>query len=62
LTLDSSQSCELQTCYSDVQVGELLAYIGSTGHLEIAIRNGNAAQQFNFGCGTPVKLSPIDAT
>lgn len=29
--------------FSDVKEGELLAYIGSSGYLEIGIRNGNAA-------------------
>jgi S-adenosylmethionine hydrolase len=36
--------------FSDVKRGELLAYIGSGGHLEIAVREGSAWEKFkSFG-------------
>ncbi len=35
----------LSRTFSDVPVGQWLAYFGSTGRLEIAIRQGNAAEQ-----------------
>jgi len=35
----------ISTTYSDVEEGEFLAYIGSSGFLEIGIRNGNAAEK-----------------
>lgn len=37
--------------YSDVEVGQFLAYIGSSGYLEIGIRNGNAAQKIGAYIG-----------
>lgn len=40
--------------YSAVAEGELLALIGSHGLLEIAIRNGHAANQLNLSFGAPV--------
>ncbi len=36
----------LRRTFAEVEVGEPLAYIGSTGRLEIAIRQGNAAETF----------------
>ncbi|MFN3781073.1 MAG: S-adenosyl-l-methionine hydroxide adenosyltransferase family protein [Candidatus Kapaibacteriota bacterium] len=37
--------------YTDVDEGEYLAYIGSSGFLEIAIRNGNAAKMIGAYLG-----------
>lgn len=37
--------------YSDVESGEFLAYIGSSGYLEIGIRNGNAGKSLNAFIG-----------
>lgn len=34
-----------------------LAYVGSTGHLEIAIRDGNAAAQLGITVGEPVQVT-----
>lgn len=42
--------------FADVPTGSPLAYIGSTGRLEIAIRNGNAAQVFNVNRGYLIQL------
>jgi uncharacterized membrane protein YedE/YeeE len=41
----------LKQTYSDVEKGQPLALIGSSGHLEIAVRDGNAAEglQIRFG-------------
>ncbi len=33
--------------FSDVRKGQLLAYVGSGGHLEIAVRNGSAWERFS---------------
>lgn len=43
--------------YADVAVGELLALIGSSNHLEIAIRNGNAARTLGVTTGDPVRVA-----
>ena len=45
----------LSYTFADVQEGELLAYTGSTrGHIEIAVRNGNAARQLGLEVGDTV--------
>ncbi len=37
--------------YSDVEPGEFVAYIGSSGYLEIGIRDGNAAREIDSFIG-----------
>ena len=44
----------LSRCYADAPIGEPLALIGSCGRLEIAIRNGNAAEEFQTDRGRRV--------
>jgi S-adenosyl-L-methionine hydrolase (adenosine-forming) len=44
----------LRTTYADVNPGEIVALIGSTGMLEIAINRGNAATQLRAVPGTIV--------
>ena len=44
----------LSRCYADAPVGEPVALIGSGGRLEIAIRNGNAAEEFQADLGRRV--------
>lgn len=46
----------LRHTFADVPVGELVAYIGSSGHLEIALREGNAAQRLNMEIGDEILL------
>jgi S-adenosyl-L-methionine hydrolase (adenosine-forming) len=46
----------LVTTYGDVDPGELLAYIGSAGTLEIAVREGSAAERLAAGRGTRVSV------
>jgi hypothetical protein len=43
--------------YSAVESGEPLAIVDSWGQLEVAVRNGNAAQHFSAGVGTVVRVS-----
>ena len=43
--------------YAAVPEGTLLAIVGSWGVVEIAVRNGNAAQQLGAGPGTPVTVA-----
>ncbi|HEV8245787.1 MAG TPA: SAM-dependent chlorinase/fluorinase [Polyangiaceae bacterium] len=40
--------------YADVAAGELVAYLGSFGQLEVGVRNGSAARELKAGTGTPV--------
>jgi len=42
--------------FSDVEAGQPVAYHGSSGVLELALRNGNAAQSCGFQRGTPVLM------
>jgi S-adenosylmethionine hydrolase len=42
--------------YSDVLEGELTALVGSSGLVEIAVRNGNAAARLGAGPGTRVRV------
>jgi S-adenosyl-L-methionine hydrolase (adenosine-forming) len=51
------QRAPLLRTFSDVASGTMLAYIGSSGHLEIAIRDGNAATVINIDIGAPVTVS-----
>jgi len=42
--------------YSDVREGEFAVLVGSSGLVEIAVRNGNAAERLRAGPGTRVRV------
>jgi S-adenosylmethionine hydrolase len=42
--------------YSDVPVGAPCALVGSSGRLEVAVRNGSGARQLGGHTGTPVRV------
>jgi S-adenosylmethionine hydrolase len=42
--------------YADVKAGKPLALIGSSGLLEIAVRNGSAAKALKLKVGSPVTI------
>lgn len=42
--------------YAQATPGDLIALIGSSGHLEISIANGNAAQTLGLGPDAPIIL------
>jgi len=42
--------------YAQVEPGRALALIGSIGMLEVAVNQGNAAEHFKAGVGTPVTI------
>lgn len=46
----------ISTTFSSVVSGDIVAYKGSSGLLEIAIRNGNAAKQLQAGFQTKISL------
>lgn len=52
----AGREVKLQRTYADVAEGELLALINSDGLLEIAVRNGSAAQKLGVSRGAPVRL------
>lgn len=45
----------LKRTYNDVATGGLLAYVGSGGAIEIAVRNGSAARRLGVGIGARVR-------
>jgi S-adenosylmethionine hydrolase len=47
----------ISSTFSDVEVGQPLAYVGSEGGLEIAINQGNAAREYNVKQGDIVTVS-----
>lgn len=49
----------LRRTFSDVGPGELLAYVGSSGYLEIAVREGNAAARLGVTTGDPVRIEGL---
>lgn len=42
--------------YTDVEKGEAVAYFGSAGRLEIAVRDGNAAEALEVGVGATISM------
>jgi hypothetical protein len=46
----------LKRTYADGALGELIALIGSSDHLELAVRNGSAAKRLGVGIGDQVKV------
>ncbi|UCC65856.1 MAG: SAM-dependent chlorinase/fluorinase [Anaerolineae bacterium] len=46
----------IRPTYGDAPVGEVLALIGSIGHLEIAVAGGSATQALGLGVGAEVRL------
>ena len=49
----------LARTFADVAPGQALAYVGSSGLVELAVRDGSAALRFGVGVGAPVKLRRI---
>jgi S-adenosyl-L-methionine hydrolase (adenosine-forming) len=45
------------TVFADGNAGEPVAYIGSSGYVEIAVNKGNASKTLGIGRGTPVLLT-----
>ena len=45
----------LRRTFSDVPSGEVVAFVGSGGTVEIAVRDGNAAHRLGFSVGAPVR-------
>ena len=54
--LVAGQMLPIVRTYSDVDIGEATALVGSSGFLEVAVRNGNAAQLLQLERGFEVVL------
>ena len=46
----------LRSTYGQVQPGELLVYFGSGGALEIAVRDGSAAERLGASIGSRIRV------
>ena len=54
----AGRDVEVRRTYADAAPGEAVAVVGSSGLLEIAVREGNAAQVLHLTRGTTVRLHP----
>ena len=59
VTIGSVRLSGLARTFADVKPGEVLAYVGSSGHLEIAVRDGSAARELGAGPGSPVQVQSL---
>ncbi|MGD2145658.1 MAG: SAM-dependent chlorinase/fluorinase [Anaerolineae bacterium] len=57
VTVGGQEIARLHRTYADVEHGQLLALVGSEGHLEIAVREGSGADELGLKPGDPVELS-----
>jgi len=53
-----SEALSVLGCYADAEPGELVAYIGSAGTIEVAVRNGSASD--TLGVRRDTKLEVVD--
>ena len=56
VTAGSASDIPVVITYGDVEPGCPLAYIGSSGMLEVAVRNGQASRELHIERETPVYL------
>ncbi|HTK75227.1 MAG TPA: SAM-dependent chlorinase/fluorinase [Gemmataceae bacterium] len=56
--LADGRAVKLVRTYGDAEPGTLVALIGSSGRLEVAVVNGSAAARLGLGTGTPVEVTP----
>jgi hypothetical protein len=59
LILQDKLTIPLVKTFEDVNMGQPLAYLGSSGLLEIAVREGNAAKFFGYKIGDCLNIRPI---
>jgi len=57
LQAGSHAIARLVPTYAHGNAGEAIAYIGSSGYLEIGVNKGNAARTLGIGRGAPVLLA-----
>jgi len=57
-TVEIAGQCitNLSQTFADVASGDLLAYVGSSGYLEIAVREGSAAAHLGVDVGAPIEV------
>jgi hypothetical protein len=57
VSIDAVQTCNVAATYTEVAVGAPIGLINSWGMLEIAVRNGSAAQRFGLHVGQHIHLT-----
>ena len=57
LKLGTRKITRLALTFTECEPGELFALVGSSGFLEVAIKEGSAAKLLGCGSGAPVRLS-----
>lgn len=50
---------DVRRTYADVEPGALLALVGSSGYLEVAVREGSAAERLGLGVGATVEVQGL---
>jgi S-adenosylmethionine hydrolase len=50
----------VREAYADVEPGSLLGLVGSDGYLEIAVREGNAAERLGLGVGATLEVQGLE--
>jgi S-adenosylmethionine hydrolase len=60
VSVDGIEAGPIKRTFSDVRSGMPMAYIGSGGHLEVAVRDGSAADYFRVskGCDAEILVAP----
>lgn len=56
VSIDGIEAGPIKRTFSDVRPGMPVAYIGSGGHLEVAIRDGSAADYFHVSKGCDAEI------
>ncbi len=57
IALEDLTIAGIATTYADAEVEQILALIGSSGQLEISVRNGSAAQRLSLTVGAEIAVS-----
>lgn len=55
LEVEDTEVGPLRRTFSDVEAGQLVAYLGSGGQVEIAVRDGSASRRIGLGVGGRVR-------
>ena len=55
IKVDDREIGVLRRTYGDVESGQLLAYVGSNGSVEVAVRGGSAARLLGVGVGAAIR-------
>jgi S-adenosyl-L-methionine hydrolase (adenosine-forming) len=56
IIIGNYEANDIKSCYSDVDLGEFLCYVGSLGNLEFGLRNSNLQKSLNENYDNCVKL------